>query len=250
MIRPVTCLCLLAAFGSGLYLYSEKHRTALLDRDIGRVIHATEAARARTGMLRAEWALLNEPGRLNDMSGRYLTLHPMAPTQFVQIGDLALHLPAPVAQPATGGTDEEDAPATPALASETAVDAAISAPSGLPSHHPMQPPLHADAAPLAKPTAKQFAKLEARHSAHHVALADRQDSSSQHDGLPRGTPLPLAAPQPLGARVYRALARPMHAVAPQRVVAAVPSFAPAVSSALGAGAGGDGRVPPPVPYGR
>ena len=72
MIRPFTVLCLLAACGSGLYLYSEKHRTGLLDRDIGRVIYATEAARARTGLLRAEWALLNEPGRLQDMAGRYL----------------------------------------------------------------------------------------------------------------------------------------------------------------------------------
>ena len=38
MIRPFTVLCLLTACGSGLYLYSEKHRTGLLDRDIARVI--------------------------------------------------------------------------------------------------------------------------------------------------------------------------------------------------------------------
>ena len=91
MIRPVTCLCLLAAGASGLYLYSEKHRTALLDREIGQVIRATEAAHARTGMLRAEWALLNEPGRLQDMAGRYLTLQPLKPSQFVQVADLSTH---------------------------------------------------------------------------------------------------------------------------------------------------------------
>ena len=83
MIRPFTVLCLLAAGVSGLYLYSEKHRTAMLDREIGRVIHAAETARARTGLLRAEWAVANEPGRLQDMAGRYLSLHPMAPTRAV-----------------------------------------------------------------------------------------------------------------------------------------------------------------------
>ena len=97
MIRPVTCLCLLAAFGSRAVPLLGKAPDELLDRDIGRQIRAAETARARTGLLRAEWALLNEPGRLQDMSGRYLALHPMAPTQFVQLADLANHLPAPVA---------------------------------------------------------------------------------------------------------------------------------------------------------
>ena len=77
MIRLTTVLCMFAAFGSGLYLYAEKHRTALLDRDIGRVYRATQVAHERTGLLRAEWALLNEPSRLQDMASRYLALHPM-----------------------------------------------------------------------------------------------------------------------------------------------------------------------------
>ena len=36
MIRPMTCLSLLAALGAGLYLYQEKHSAQLLDRDINR----------------------------------------------------------------------------------------------------------------------------------------------------------------------------------------------------------------------
>ena len=125
MIRPFTVLCLLTACGSGLYLYSEKHRTGLLDRDIGRVIYATEAARARTGLLRAEWALSNEPGRLQDMAGRYLTLHPMAPTQFVQLASLSTHLPAPITTPPA--EDDEAAPADPVVASVGA--AAVATPA-------------------------------------------------------------------------------------------------------------------------
>ncbi len=244
MIRPVTCLCLLAAFGSGLYLYSEKHRTELLDRDIGRQIRAAETARARTGLLRAEWALLNEPGRLQDMSGRYLALHPMAPTQFVQLADLANHLPAPVAAQPGGGADDDDA-AAPA-ASEPApapVPAVVADAAPLPSHHPMMPPAKSDV----HAGTKLLAKADARHAPRHVALADRDDMP-MHDGLlARSSPLPLATPQPVGARVYSALARPSRAAEPRAaIVSAVPTYAPALTSALGGG----GALPPPVPYGR
>ena len=107
MIRPFTTLCLVAAFGSGLYLYTEKHRAELLDRQIARVMHETEAARQRAGLLRADWALLNDPTRLQDMADKYLALKPMAPGQFVQLADLANHLPAPVAAPPGGGTDDD-----------------------------------------------------------------------------------------------------------------------------------------------
>jgi hypothetical protein len=252
MIRPVTCLCLLAACGSGAYLYTEKHRTALLDRDIGRVIHATEAARARTGMLHAEWALLNEPGRLEDMAGRYLTLHPMAPTQFVQGSELPDHLPAPVAFSVASPTDDDDGDA-----SAAAVASAVAAPAptqtadaaaGLPSHHPMQPPLKPDPAHGTKLLAKADVPAGvAKHTPHHATmLADRQEAPAHEGLLPRGTPLPLAAPQPLGARVISAMARPMRTQPQPRIVSAVPSYSPPVASVLGGG----GSLPPPVPYGR
>jgi hypothetical protein len=249
MIRPVTCLCLLAACGSGLYLYSEKHRTALLDRDISRVIHATEAARARTGMLHAEWALLNEPGRLEDMAGRYLTLHPMAPTQFVQASELSDHLPPPVAASAVSPTDEDDTDPNQAVASAAPVAPTQTADAApLPSHHPMQPLVHPDAAHGPKLLAKADAPASIpKHAPHHVTMyADRQDSPAHEGLLPRGAPLPLAAPQPLGARVISAMARPMRVSAQPRIVAAVPSYTPPVASVLGGG----GSLPPPVPYGR
>jgi hypothetical protein len=260
MIRPVTCLCLLAAGASGLYLYSEKHRTALLDREIGQVIRATEAAHARTGMLRAEWALLNEPGRLQDMASRYLTLQPLKPSQFVQVADLAGHLPAPMATPAGGSAEEDDVsaaaptaapPPAPADVAQSGIAPVASAapdeapaaapPPVFPAHHPMQPP----AKPDPHAGVKLLARADARHAPHRVTLADRQDAPL-HDGmLAHSTPLPLASPQPMGASVYSAMARPMR-VQPQRpaIVAAVPSFA--VGSALGGGA----SLPPPVPYGR
>ena len=260
MIRPFTVLCLLAACGSGLYLYSEKHRTALLDRDIGRVIHATEAARARTGILRAEWALLNEPGRLQDMAGRYLTLHPMAPTQFVQLAELSTHLPAPVVTPPGGSTDDDDAPG----------DATATAPAA-PAPNAATPladlPVAAAEPPAAHPalTGKTDGKPAHKvllasagsaaghpHPQHHVTLADREAPS--HDGLmTRGTPLPLAAPQPMGASVFSAMAHPMRyasgPAAHPSIVSAVPSY-PQARPYVGSALGGGTALPPPVPYGR
>ena len=46
-------------------------------------------------MLRAEWALLNQPDRLQTLAAKFLPqLQPMAPTQFVQVAELDKHLPS------------------------------------------------------------------------------------------------------------------------------------------------------------
>ena len=101
MIRPFTAVCVLLAAGSGLYLYTEKHRTTVLDQQISQIIQNTRHVRERTAMLRAEWALLNQPDRLQSLASRFLPeLHPMAPAQFVQMVALSQRLPE-IAPPAT-----------------------------------------------------------------------------------------------------------------------------------------------------
>ena len=100
MIRPFTAVCVLLAGTSGLYLYTEKHRTTVLDQQISKIVQDTQHVRERTAMLRAEWALLNQPDRLQALAGRFLPgLRPLAPTQFVQMASLAQHLPE-IARPA------------------------------------------------------------------------------------------------------------------------------------------------------
>ncbi len=74
MIRPMTCLSLLAALGAGLYLYQEKHTAQMLDRDITRTVKQADQARDRIGLLKAEWALLNEPERLQGLAAQHLQL--------------------------------------------------------------------------------------------------------------------------------------------------------------------------------
>lgn len=123
MIRPFTTLCVLLAGASGLYLYTEKHRTTVLDAQISKIVQDTQHIRERTAMLRAEWALLNQPDRLHTLSTRFLpSLQPMAPNQFVQMAALSRRLPeiaAPVTVPAS---------TAPAI-SATGIPAAMSVPA-------------------------------------------------------------------------------------------------------------------------
>jgi hypothetical protein len=260
MIKPFTFLCMLACVGSGMYLYSEKHTAEMLDRRIAQVIRAKEAARQRTGLLRADWALLNEPGRLQTMADQYLALKPMAPNQFVQMADLGTRLPAPVAQPAAGATDDtpddtvvadtapKPAPADPGIGDSPVVaDKPAPAASAQVAH----------ATPTAHAAPKLVAHATPRKTPHSVAVAAR-DGYGHDNPLAKSAPLPLASPQPMGARVMSAMARPDRTRVAHSsvggwssttvVTAAVPRTlapAPYVGSALA----GSGSLPPPVPYG-
>lgn len=106
MIRTVTCLAVALACGSGLYLYQSKHRVKVVDDQIAQTVKATEALRAQTRMLSAEWTLLNDPERLRQLANQYLTLQTVSPSQFTSLADLNGRLPPPVQPgppPDTGG---------------------------------------------------------------------------------------------------------------------------------------------------
>ena len=110
MIRPLTCITLVMAACSGLYLYQTKERTQLVDRDIARTLKAADATWQRTSVLRAEYALLNDPSRLGDLATQYLpALQTTVPAQFSTLADLDHRLPAVGPPPAppepTSATD-------------------------------------------------------------------------------------------------------------------------------------------------
>ncbi|NBQ76439.1 MAG: hypothetical protein EBU14_13985, partial [Acetobacteraceae bacterium] len=116
MIRPVTLVCLLVAAGAGLHLYQVKHSVSMLDRELRDVNRQTEVARERTQILRAEWALLNEPDRLRQVAQRHLALEPMAPTQFIREAEMERRLPA--AKPFSGPPSLFGPPEAPNLVPE------------------------------------------------------------------------------------------------------------------------------------
>jgi len=148
MIRPFTVVTMLLAAASGLYLYQSKHRVQMLDRDIAHTWKSVDEAHARTGLLRAEWALLNEPDRLGELADRHLAVKPLAPGQFISMTELERRLPPPgsaVPHDAAPLEPQELPPAGPASASG-------------PADHPTDParapaPAPVAAGSIAKPTA-------------------------------------------------------------------------------------------------
>jgi hypothetical protein len=96
MIRPFTLLCFCAFAAAGAWLYQVKHAVAMKDRELVEIRRETEQARQRIDILRAEWALLNEPERLRQTATRVLTLEPMQPQHFARATDIERRLPAPV----------------------------------------------------------------------------------------------------------------------------------------------------------
>ncbi len=112
MIRPLTFLCMLLAACSGLYLYQVKNRTRLLDRQIAQVMKTADTTRARTAVLQAEWALQNDPERLQDLADRFLTLRPVSPGQFITLAELDHRLP-PISIPPTPTNDDTDTSSEP-----------------------------------------------------------------------------------------------------------------------------------------
>jgi hypothetical protein len=232
MIRPFTFLTLGAAFASGLYLYSEKHRAELLDRRIAQIIHATEATRQSTSLLRTEWEVLNNPDRLRPLAQKYLNLGPVQPTQYAQLADLANHLPPPVIA-AHGGATDDGAAASDAATDDAAPGSANDAPIVV---APANPGID-ESAPASRPApAAQVAAHAAPRKKAPVSVADAEPPLHARP-LAHSAPLALATPQPARARVVSAMARSLRVVEP--------AMASAVPSALGVRA----SVPAPVPLG-
>jgi hypothetical protein len=261
MFRPLTFLCMLVAAGAGYYLYQVKQSVAQQERELRDVRRLTDAAMERTQVLRAEWALLNEPDRLRQVVARHLTLEPMTPAQFVRFADLPRRISAPVV---FGGAPSLFAAPVTRQADETApvTLAAISTPA------PAGSPAAARAAAPA-PAAATTAPRAAIAPAQVAAIASTQPAAT----IPAPAASTLAPPAVIAARpepeaaaapprsVPR-IAAPRPATPPPAQVAVVaqrpttqPVYAPpaaqqavvaTVSSTLGFSRS---ALPPPVPFG-
>lgn len=270
MIRPFTCICMLLAGGSGLYLYQTKHRTRMLDRQIEQTLRQVETARSRVGLLQAEWALLNEPQRLSELGDRFLNLKSVTPAQFVTLSELDRHLPAPLPPPApptaTSSNEESAEPAQPAAEAAQTPEATAQATAALAPAHaeptrthpaasvhaafaptPPEPPARLPA-PAASPRAAELLAA-AHHAPRHEAAAVQ--SAGQIASLPLVRPavvtrvLAMAAPRPRAAR--------MEVFAPTASVEPLPALASPVApsapvTATGSLLGGaHTAMAPPVP---
>ncbi|WP_420014344.1 cell division protein FtsL, partial [Teichococcus deserti] len=97
MFRPLTVLAIAAFSLVGWHVYRAEEVATQLDRELRDVNKRIEVARERSQVLRAEWALLNEPERLRQVTKQHLPLETMAPAQFLRMADLERRLPQAVA---------------------------------------------------------------------------------------------------------------------------------------------------------
>jgi hypothetical protein len=230
MIRPFTLICFCAFAGAGAWLYQIKHAVAVKDRELVEIRRQTEQARQRVDILRAEWALLNEPDRLRQTATHLLTLEPMQPQHFVRLGDLGRRLPNAVA---FAGAPDLFAPA-PTTAPATMLAAA-----------PDRTPAAQPGAAQAETPAPQA--LVATLAAQRAEQANRiAEASAPRTVAARPTPRPQPQPQP--QPVVRPAVHTPPPAEPAPRPTRVAAQEPAVVSALG-GATALGRpmLAPPVP---
>ncbi|CAP57127.1 putative inner-membrane translocator [Gluconacetobacter diazotrophicus PA1 5] len=275
-MRSFTILCAMMAGLSGLYLYSTKHQTTLLDQQISQIVADTQHVREQTAMMRAEWALLNQPDRLASLSARFLPdMKPMAPTQFIQMTALADRLPAPGARPlpvanpratisatigATLAAAQPSATATLAAAqpSATATLAAARRPQApaveqpvrlaayrpatgesAPAAHPDRPVMVAEAAPVAFHAAPivPAAVTPVQHSSHAAPVSpDLTHNSARRAVLPVAPAARPVLPPAAAPAVRMAAYRPVRPV-PMAVAAWRPAAPVPYQEARGYGRG-------------
>ncbi|MFH5924694.1 cell division protein FtsL [Roseomonas xinghualingensis] len=232
MIRPLTFLSLVAAAGAGLHLYSVKHEVSQLEKTLRETVRQTEQARERTAVLRAEWAMLNEPERLRAAATRNLPLEVMQTSQFVRAAELDRRLPAAVAfagapslfapPPAEHSGDSEGA--APVAIASTPVAGAAAAAVGTAAHAAQGTAATAQAAPVASvsvvPVASrapvQVAATAARPATPPAERVERAERTTERGERAAPQRAPSPAPQVAGLRPPQPRAASRPPVAPAR----------------------------------
>ncbi|MXP62713.1 hypothetical protein E0493_05020 [Roseomonas sp. M0104] len=259
MFRPLTVVAITAFSLVGWHVYRAEEAATQLDRELRDVTRRIEAARERTQVLKAEWAMLNEPERLRQMAQKHLPLDTMTPSQFLRLTDLERRLPAPLTfagpvdlfGPAqeTALAAAEPAASEPSVAPMKTAAAAVPAPAAH-AAPPFVAKHLAAAEPAPRPTPRPLAEPAPRRAEPVAVVARRIEPVAPHRPLPAPREaIPVSAPARLGIAEVRPVARPepslLRASAQLPMGRAMAAPAP-VGSALGSFAGG-GSLPPPVP---
>lgn len=112
MMRMINFLLIaLMLLGAGV-VYDLKYEAEKATAKVARINHKIDGERDAIATLKAEWSLLNQPKRLQELTERhhaYLELDPLEPTQIGSIDDI----PFKPAVPADGGVRPAGAPGAP-----------------------------------------------------------------------------------------------------------------------------------------
>jgi len=88
MIGRITLIWVALAAGVATGLFQLKYEVQTLERKLGRINHAILADQQAIHVLKAEWALLNQPNELIKRAVENLELKPIAAMQIGQVADI------------------------------------------------------------------------------------------------------------------------------------------------------------------
>src|SRR5947209_17969150 len=93
MWRLLHGFAIAALVGSAVYAYSIKYETILYVEQIAKIRHQIQAEKDAISVLRAEWAHLTRPQRIEALAEKHLELQPLVLTQIVKATDLLNRAP-------------------------------------------------------------------------------------------------------------------------------------------------------------
>ena len=88
MFRFLNVAAIVALIGSAIYVYSIKYETIWYAEQIARLQHKISTERVEISLLRAEWAQLTRPERIQALAAKFLDLQPLQLNQIVRAADL------------------------------------------------------------------------------------------------------------------------------------------------------------------
>lgn len=88
MLRILNVLAVLALLGSAAYAYQIKYETIYYAEQLVKMRHAIDRERDTIGVLRAEWAHLIRPERVQALAAKFLDLQAPSLAQIVRANDL------------------------------------------------------------------------------------------------------------------------------------------------------------------
>lgn len=115
MMRMINFILILAMLVGAGIVYDFKYEAEKATAKVARINRKIEAERDAIAVLKAEWSLLNQPRRLQELAEKhhaYLELDPLDPTQIGSIDDIPF-------KPAVPQADTQPSPSKPAGATGT-----------------------------------------------------------------------------------------------------------------------------------
>lgn len=93
MLRLLHLLVIAGLISAAAYVYKIKFDATVQAEQVAKVRRDVRRERDAIALLRAEWARLDNPVRIQDLADRHLNLRPLESTQFEDFGKLPLRPP-------------------------------------------------------------------------------------------------------------------------------------------------------------